>query len=143
MNGVADERVIADDGTFRSVSAEYMGNDITISRMGTFFIITSEEYEPVYHEVPDADYKYYSLSSRPDIIEVPDDYEYIDYLSTSYVVEIKGDISPNPDIPYYVSEETDIAKVLLVFNEYDELLDHRIFDVCSQLNSYAVIYMTR
>lgn len=70
-----------------------------------------------------------------------DEKGYSEYLSTSYLVTIHGDIMRNPDVPNLYNEDVDIIKVILVFNDKDKLIDSWIAETCSDFNTCAVLTM--
>ncbi len=67
--------------------------------------------------------------------------EYSEYASTSYVVKIHGDICQSPRTPYLIEEDTDIIRVLLVFDDNDKLQTYKILESCYQLSVFATQYM--
>ncbi len=68
--------------------------------------------------------------------------EYGDYLSSSYIVQITGDIEYSYDNPYLnVAEDADILTLLLVFDENDNFIGDSILQEHSNLQTYAVSYM--
>lgn len=68
--------------------------------------------------------------------------EYGDYLSTSYIVTIKGDITALPDSPYIsVEEDADILTILMIFDENDQFIEYQVLQEHSYLYQYAVRYI--
>ncbi len=67
--------------------------------------------------------------------------EYSEYASTSYVVKIHGDICQSPRTPYFIEEDADIIRVLLVFDDNDKLQTYKILESCYQLSVFATQYM--
>ena len=68
--------------------------------------------------------------------------EYGDYLSSSYIVQITGDVEYSIDNPYLnVAEDADILTLLLVFDENDNFIGDSILQEHSNLQTYAVSYM--
>jgi hypothetical protein len=67
--------------------------------------------------------------------------EYSKYLDNAYIVTIGGPIMENPDIPYLVTEEEVILKLLIVFDENDSVVGYSVIDECYQLQTCATLLM--
>ena len=67
--------------------------------------------------------------------------EYKQYLDNSYFVIISGPIMENPDIPYLVTEVDVILKLLIIFDENDQVVGYSLIDECSQLQTCAILIM--
>ncbi len=67
--------------------------------------------------------------------------EYKQYLSNAYIVTIGGPIMENPDIPYLVTEEETILKLLIIFDENDSVVGYSLIEACSQLKTCATLVM--
>lgn len=65
----------------------------------------------------------------------------VDYLSSSYIIYVHGDICSNPKMPYYRSNDIDIVSVLIVFDETGNYKGYKILDYCNDLQTYATIKM--
>lgn len=68
--------------------------------------------------------------------------EYADYLSSSFIVQITGDLLQNPKVPYLVYENVNIIKLLLVFDESDNLIATEVLEEHQGLRTCALIYAT-
>lgn len=68
--------------------------------------------------------------------------EYADYLYSSYIVQITGDLLQNPKVPYLVYENVNIIKLLLVFDESDNLIATEVLEEHQGLRTCALIYAT-
>lgn len=68
--------------------------------------------------------------------------EYADYLSSSFIVQITGDLMRNPKVPYYVNENVDIVTLLLIFDESYNLIATEILKEHNDLYTCALIYIT-
>ena len=69
--------------------------------------------------------------------------EYAEYLSSSYIVQINGDLMRNPNIPYFVNNDVNILTLLLIFDENDNLIETKILEEHPDLRTCALIYVTR
>lgn len=69
--------------------------------------------------------------------------EYAEYLSSSYIVQIKGDLMRNPEIPYFVNEDVNILTLLLIFDENDNFIEMEILEEHPDLRTCALICVTR
>ncbi len=68
--------------------------------------------------------------------------EYAEYLSSSHIVQITGDLMRNPKLPYYVNENVNIITLLLIFDESDQFIAMEILEEHSDLHTCAVICVT-
>ncbi len=68
--------------------------------------------------------------------------EYAEYLSSSHVVQITGDLMRNPKVPYFVNEDVNIITLLLVFDESDHFIAMEILEEHRDLHTCAVICVT-
>lgn len=68
--------------------------------------------------------------------------EYADYLYSSYIVQITGDLLQNPKVPYLVYENVNIIKLLLVFDKSDNLIATEVLEEHQGLRTCALIYAT-
>lgn len=88
------------------------------------------------------------LDTDPDLIPSSwsDTLEYGKYaesLSSSYIVQIKGDLMRNPELPYFVNEDVNILTLLLIFDENDNFIEMKILEEHPDLRTCALIYVTR
>ena len=68
--------------------------------------------------------------------------EFAEYLSTSYVVTVHGDVCTYPDMKYYLTEDIDAIKVLIFFDENGNHKGSYILKESSEFNTFAVLYVT-
>jgi len=68
--------------------------------------------------------------------------EYAEYLSSSHIVQITGDLMRNPKLPYYVNEDVNIITLLLIFDESDQFIAMEILEEHRDLHTCAVICVT-
>lgn len=67
--------------------------------------------------------------------------DFSEYAATSYVVVIHGDVCQNPDLPYYKTEDVDVVKILLIFDDYGKLISSETLEECDELQTFAVLTM--
>lgn len=72
-----------------------------------------------------------------------EDEQYVDYLSSSYIVYVHGEIAQHPDLPYMMTDDTDILCLLLVFDDEGRFIDYSLLYECRELGTYALLYMVR
>ncbi len=105
--------------------------------LGLLLTLCAPGYEGEYEAYRD----YFDLSvlnvKKQDELE---NSEYGDYLSTSYIIKIKGDISQSPDSRFTVDEDADILTMLMVFDESDQFIGYQILQEHPNLRTYALQY---
>lgn len=67
--------------------------------------------------------------------------EFAEYLSTSYVVTVHGDVCANPDIQYYLTEDIDAIKLLILFDEDGNYKGYYTLEESSEFNTFAILYV--
>lgn len=104
---------------------------------------SSPNYEGTYDTINS--YYYREDDSDGEILSLVEGLEKSDYaenLATTYIVEWKGDARYMPDAPYLISQDIDLAKALLIFDDDGTLLFGEIYDISDELHQYAVLTMT-
>lgn len=92
-----------------------------------------------YCSVYDARFKY-QIIDYDEVKELTDG-DFAEYAATSYVVTIHGDVCQNPDLPYLKTEDVDVIKVMLIFDDYGDLMAYKIIEECDDLYTFAVLTM--
>ena len=67
--------------------------------------------------------------------------KYPEYAATSYLITVHGGICQNPDLPYLKREDVDVIKLVLIFDDYGNLIEHMVLERCEDLNTYAILTM--
>lgn len=69
--------------------------------------------------------------------------EYADYLATSYVITVHGDVCSNPDIKYLITEDIDAIKILMYFDNSGDYKGYAVLEESNDFNTFAILYASQ
>lgn len=69
--------------------------------------------------------------------------EYADYLATSYVITVHGDVCSNPDIKYLITEDIDAIKILMYFDDSGDYKGYAVLEKSNDFNTFAILYASQ
>lgn len=69
--------------------------------------------------------------------------EYANYLATSYVITVHGDVCSNPDIKYLITEDIDAIKILMYFDDSGDYKGYAVLEESNDFNTFAILYASQ
>lgn len=135
-------RIISDETVMNAINnVKYrVGNDYATFSVGLGELLNrcASDYQLTKIPFCDTDSTLISETKRSNL----ENGEYADYLSSSFIVQITGDLMRNPKVPYFVNENVDIVTLLLIFDESYNLIATEILKEHNDLRTCALIYIT-
>lgn len=135
-------RIISDETVMNAINnVKYrVGNDYATFSVGLGELLNrcASGYQLTKIPYCDTDSTFISETKRSNL----ENGEYADYLSSSFIVQITGDLMRNPKVPYFVNENVDIVTLLLIFDESYNLILAEILKEHNDLRTCALIYIT-
>lgn len=83
----------------------------------------------------------YNLDSSAS--EAIEDSKFADYLATSYILTVHGDVCSNPDFKYLITEDIDAIKILMYFDDSWDYKGYTVLEESSDFNTFGILYATQ
>lgn len=94
-------------------------------------------------EIEYNNYRKVRIDLDSEITESIESGEYADYLATSYVITVHGDVCSNPDIKYLITEDIDAIKILMYFDDSGDYKGYAVLEKSNDFNTFAILYASQ